>query len=301
VIDAFVAPQLRENPLLFLVQLGRDDAGDRLADHLARFVAEQALGGGVPRGDHAVDGLADDRVVGRGDDGREARSLHLAHVPIGDVHEQVDAGDHAAGGVPQGGRIGQEAHPGAVRPFRDGLDPAHRPPFLERHRHRALVVRQGSAVRPEQPPRPAPLAAADLRTAAPQVGGGLVVVGDASLGVGHVDRYRQCVEQLGADHHATRPKAVTPLICPNAAASPWFPRTGAPGGASYQAALAGVVGWGLAGGAIKPRRSPRSPPGNSGWRGPAGRTGCCRAGARRNRSAGCRAPWARRAGCRCRW
>jgi hypothetical protein len=62
-LDAFAALQPRQDLLLFAVQFVRDDAQDRLADHLARAVTEDARGAGVPRGDAAIDGLADDRVV----------------------------------------------------------------------------------------------------------------------------------------------------------------------------------------------------------------------------------------------
>ena len=49
---------------------------------------------------------------------------------------------------------------------------------------------------------------------------------------------------------------------------------------------------------VTPRRSLRSPAGNWGWRARAGCTACWRAPRRRSRSARCRAPLARRAGCR---
>jgi hypothetical protein len=77
---------------------------DRLADHLVGAIAEQALGPGVPTRDHAVHGLADDRVVGRGDYGGEqgfafpqgrGAALDLGHVVTADE----DAGD-LAGVVP---------------------------------------------------------------------------------------------------------------------------------------------------------------------------------------------------------
>src|SRR5262249_22592639 len=51
---------------------------------------------------------------------------------------------------------------------------------------------------------------------------------------------------------------------------------------------------------ITPRRSLRSRAENSDWRARAGHKACCRVDAPRNKSAGYRAPWARRAGCKCR-
>ena len=64
----------RSRIVALLVQpLRRDDQGDGLADGLRGGVAEEPLGPGVPRPDDAVEGLADDRVLGRLDDGRQPR------------------------------------------------------------------------------------------------------------------------------------------------------------------------------------------------------------------------------------
>jgi hypothetical protein len=63
-----------------------------LADRLRGAVAEDALGAEVPGADDAVERLADDRVVGGGDDGGEPR-LALACFDRGtcsvllDLHE----------------------------------------------------------------------------------------------------------------------------------------------------------------------------------------------------------------------
>jgi len=61
VIDLFTSADPRED----LRQLGlRDRDPDRLSpDDLARRVPVEPLGAGVPAGDHAVERLADDRVV----------------------------------------------------------------------------------------------------------------------------------------------------------------------------------------------------------------------------------------------
>src|SRR5262245_11234590 len=55
--DALAALQSGEYLLLLSVQLGRDEAGDRPADHLARVVAEDARRALVPRRDRAVERL----------------------------------------------------------------------------------------------------------------------------------------------------------------------------------------------------------------------------------------------------
>jgi hypothetical protein len=140
-VDALAAAELGEDVVLLVVQLRRDDAGDRLADHLLGGIAEQAQRRGVPRGHPTLGRLADDGVVGGRDDRGEPRRMHFIGVPLGDVDEHADRPGQAAGRVAQRRRIGQEIDPRAVRPFRDRLDPAHRASLLEGHGHRALIVR----------------------------------------------------------------------------------------------------------------------------------------------------------------
>ena len=70
-VDALAAPDLVENLRLFVQMIVRDQDRDRLADHFLGGVAEQALGADVPAHDDPVQVLADDRVVGRFDDGSE--------------------------------------------------------------------------------------------------------------------------------------------------------------------------------------------------------------------------------------
>lgn len=64
VIDALTAPQLLQEVLLLLVELGWDDRQDGLTDDLGLGVPEEAFRGLIPGGDPAVDPLADDRIVG---------------------------------------------------------------------------------------------------------------------------------------------------------------------------------------------------------------------------------------------
>ena len=66
-------------------------------------VAEEPLGPGVPRADDAVERLADDRVVGRLDDGRQPRLGLLGPPALGDVAEDQDRPDRGPGLVPDGG------------------------------------------------------------------------------------------------------------------------------------------------------------------------------------------------------
>ena len=95
-VNAFTALEPRQNLVLFGVQLGRNDFFDRLADHLVRLVAEDAGRARVPRHDLALEGLADDRIVGVRHDGGEVRGLHFGLRVLGDVDEEVDRADHPA-------------------------------------------------------------------------------------------------------------------------------------------------------------------------------------------------------------
>ena len=62
----------RQHHVFLAPPVGRNDQRDRLADRLGCGVAEHPLGAAVPGHDDAVEVLADDRVVGRFDDGRES-------------------------------------------------------------------------------------------------------------------------------------------------------------------------------------------------------------------------------------
>src|ERR1043166_357801 len=69
VLDALAGPQAREDGWLFVRVVVGDEDGDWLADDLFGGVAEDALRALVPARDDAVQGLADDGVVRRLDDG----------------------------------------------------------------------------------------------------------------------------------------------------------------------------------------------------------------------------------------
>ena len=75
--DALAAPQAIEDLRHFVGPLGGDDHVDRAPDRLARGVAVEPLGAGVPARDHAVERGADDGVVGVLDDGGELGDLAL--------------------------------------------------------------------------------------------------------------------------------------------------------------------------------------------------------------------------------
>src|SRR5262249_8731852 len=74
-----------------LALLGRLQDGDVPADDLVGGVAEDLLGAPVPARDDAIEGLGDDGIVGRFDDGREHLPEFLGPLPPGAAAE--DAGD----------------------------------------------------------------------------------------------------------------------------------------------------------------------------------------------------------------
>jgi hypothetical protein len=78
VADVLAPPQLAQDGLFFGVQLGRDDAGDRLANHLVGGVAEHAHGPAVPGRHPAFQRFADNGVVGGFDDCRQQGTLRIA-------------------------------------------------------------------------------------------------------------------------------------------------------------------------------------------------------------------------------
>ncbi len=103
VLDPLAAAEPLQDRALLVVPLRRDDQGDRPADGLLGRVAEEPLGPGVPRADDAVERLADDRVVGRLDDGRQPRLGLLRPLALGHVAEDQDRPDRGPGLVPHGG------------------------------------------------------------------------------------------------------------------------------------------------------------------------------------------------------
>ncbi len=59
----------RENFVLFLLAIVRDQKPDRLPDHFRFAITEQLLGRAIPGDDNAFKILRDDRHIGRIDDG----------------------------------------------------------------------------------------------------------------------------------------------------------------------------------------------------------------------------------------
>jgi hypothetical protein len=77
VLDRFAAQDCRVEPFLFVVMIARYQLEDGLADDLFGRVAEDRLRRPVPTGDDTVEGLADDGVFRRFDDGGHQHALLL--------------------------------------------------------------------------------------------------------------------------------------------------------------------------------------------------------------------------------
>ncbi len=125
---------------------------------------------------------------------REPRQLNVRLAPVGDVDQEIDGPDDLARLVGQQAGPGLEPHPPPVRPLGNGFDAADRPSLPQRHRHWAVFKGHGSAVRVIEPPGAAPFGA-KFRAVAPQGRRRFIVEDDVTLGVGHVDRHRQHLEQ----------------------------------------------------------------------------------------------------------
>lgn len=200
-LEALSTPELGEDLLLLVVQFRRNDPRDRLADHLLWRVAEDAGRPGVPRGDPPLQGLADDRIVGRGDNRRQARRVDLRLRALGHIDQQVDRADHLARGIAQRGRMGQKGHARAIRPLGDGLDPPQRPALPQRPRHRAFVIWHWPTIGPIEAPGSAPSRDAELWPISPERGSGLVIEGDAAVWIGRVNGDGQGLKQISAGDH----------------------------------------------------------------------------------------------------
>ena len=62
-VDSLTSSKAPQNLVLLLVQVGRDDHRDRLSDGLALRISEHPLRSRIPRGNHTVESLGDDRVI----------------------------------------------------------------------------------------------------------------------------------------------------------------------------------------------------------------------------------------------
>ncbi len=120
----------------------------------------------------------------------------LGALAFADVDQHVHRADQIARSVMQRRRVGNEGDARAVGPLGDGLRPADRTIFLERHGHRALVVAHRPAVRPVEAPGNAPFVRAEHRPPAGQGDGRLIEEGDPPFCVGRVYGRGQGLEKV---------------------------------------------------------------------------------------------------------
>ena len=128
--------------------------------------------------------------------GQQQLLLRLGGFALADIDQHVDGADEFARLVAKRRRERQEWDHAAVGPFGQGLDAAHRPVFLQRDRHRALIVGQPFALERVQAPGHAPFILADFRLAAGQFDRRRVVIGDLAVAVGRVHGGRQGLQDL---------------------------------------------------------------------------------------------------------
>ena len=105
VVDALASPEAGEHLVLFCPPLLGDDQGDVAPHRLFRRPAEHPFRRGIPAGDDAVEGLADDDVVRRVDESRqpglrEVGGRRIVMAWNGDGHGQLSHVSH--GETPEG-------------------------------------------------------------------------------------------------------------------------------------------------------------------------------------------------------
>ena len=89
VLDALAPPDAVEDGEEVVLLLGREDQLDGFSDRLVGRVPEDPLGGTVPAGDRAVEGLGDDRVLARADDRGEQAPLLVGLLAVRDVRAEA--------------------------------------------------------------------------------------------------------------------------------------------------------------------------------------------------------------------
>ena len=89
-----------EDLTLLIVELRRDDDGNRLTDHLLRLVAKDPRSSAIPGEDASLKGLADDRIVRGVDDRSEPGPLFFIVLTLADIdksdHDTTDDTAHRA-------------------------------------------------------------------------------------------------------------------------------------------------------------------------------------------------------------
>src|SRR6516225_1313353 len=111
-----------------------------------------------------------------------------------DINEHVDRTGQSSGRVEQRCRVRDEVNTRAVRAFGYRFLAMDGSLLTQRHRHWAFVMRQRRAIRPVKLPGTAKLAVAEFGAATPKRGRSLVVKGDMTLCISHVDGSRNFLD-----------------------------------------------------------------------------------------------------------
>src|ERR1700757_1160240 len=95
-IDLSAAANSTQNKIFLILQFRRDNQPDRFTENLRRREAEHSLGRWVPRGDDTVQVLANDGIIGAGNNRREES---LQTLLLRDIPGNFGSANHAPGGV----------------------------------------------------------------------------------------------------------------------------------------------------------------------------------------------------------
>src|SRR5205807_9856760 len=99
VVDLLTATKPSEHVLLFGAKVVWNDQKDMLADSLSLRVPEQLFRASIPRGNDAIQRLADNGIVRRVHNGRQPRTERVDPLSLADVARNLRCADDRAVGV----------------------------------------------------------------------------------------------------------------------------------------------------------------------------------------------------------
>ena len=102
VLDSLSTLQARNNRRLFVMEFLGDNAQDRLPDDLVGLVTKHAFGGRIPTGDHAIEVLGNDGIVGALHDGSQPESSILEASPVRGITRNFRSTNHTPHRVANG-------------------------------------------------------------------------------------------------------------------------------------------------------------------------------------------------------
>src|SRR4051812_1897529 len=122
VVDALAAAEALDDAGFFVPALTRDDEGDVLADRLIGAVSEHVFRTLIPTADDAVEGLADDGVVGGIDDRGEQGGIAFGTFALGDLAGDFGCADNATGRISHRRDGERNVEDAAVLTLTDGIE-----------------------------------------------------------------------------------------------------------------------------------------------------------------------------------